>query len=266
MTPELPARLAFPSLEASGRWRERTLGEPVTVFIEAREVVVRLEATGEELAVALAAITGASWRAGVLSLHRDQDELQLRGGDALDRAWHALSKRACVVPEVARALRALGGARGERNERDERGVLGDRGGLDAARVRFFAPLMQARRRLEGEEPIDWLVAGFDATTLADRMRGTLGAIAAERHPSSPAHRRALEARLVDACEPLFEALDHVAAAARALQAGEEPQRFVRWREWASQVRALFASADRSWRVMSAVLSGDDRALPPPHRR
>lgn len=256
MKPETTQRLAFASVLASGRWGARTLEEAVTIFIEAQEVVVRLDATGEELVVAFPAITGASWRAGVLSLHRGQEELQLRGGDALHRAWHTIAKRACTVPEVARALRSLGGASGRRLRSD---ITAD------ARNRFFAPLMQARRRLEGEEPFDWLVAGFDAAVLAERMRGAVGSLAEERHPTSPPHRRALEARLLDACEPLFVALDRVDELSRALQASGEDQRFVVWRAWAEHVRALFSDADRSWRVLEAVLGGDDRALPSPTR-
>lgn len=256
MKPETTQRLAFASVLASGRWGARTVEESVTIFIEAREVVVRLETTGEELVVALPSITGASWRAGVLSLHREREELQLRGGDALHSAWHVLTKRACTVPEVARALRSLGGAGRRRPGSDD---------TADARHRFFAPLMQARRRLEGEEPFDWLVAGFDTAVLAERMRGAVGALAAERHPTSPPHRRALEARLLDACEPLFVALDRVDEVARALQASGEDQRFVVWRAWAEHVRALFIDADRSWRVVAAVLGGDDRALPHPSR-
>ncbi|ODT03718.1 MAG: hypothetical protein ABS52_08140 [Gemmatimonadetes bacterium SCN 70-22] len=227
--------------------------ESVTVFIEAREVVVRLEATGEELALALPSLTGAAWRAGVLSVHQGGEELQLAGGDALDRAWHAIAKRACTLPEVARALRALG-------TRPAGGARPDE--LGEARARFLAPLMQARRRLEGDEPVEWLVAGFDAAALAERVRGAVAAIARERHEGRPAHRRALEARLLDACEPLIAALDGVREAAAALETGGDAQRFVHWRRWAAQLRALFAEADRAWRAMTTVLAGSDRPSPP----
>lgn len=257
MTRDALPRLAIASVQAAGRWAERALQEQVTVFVEAHEVVVRLEGTGEELAVAFTRITGAGWRGGVLSLHQGGQELQLQGGEALDRAWHTLTRRACTLPEVARAMRAFGGAREARAGRDE---------IGEARQRFFAPLMQARRRLEGEEPLEWLVAGFDTAVLAERIRGAIGVIATERHPASPPHRRALEARLLDACEPLFDALEGVDAAARALQEGDDAQRFVRWRVWAERVRLLFASADRSWRVLAAILGGDDRALPVHSRR
>lgn len=252
MMRESRPRLAVGSVRAAGRWSARTLQEQVTVFVEAHEVVVRLEGTGEELAVDFARITGAGWREGVLSLHLEGEELQLQGGEALDRAWHTLTRRACTLPEVARAMRAFGGARGARAGRDE---------IGEARQRFFSPLMQARRRLEGEGPLEWLVAGFDTAVLAERIRSAVGAIATERHPASPPHRRALEARLLDACDPLLDALVGVDAAARALLEGDDAQRFVRWRAWAERVRLLFANADRSWRVVAAILGGEDRAHP-----
>src|SRR5690606_6501108 len=121
MMRESRPRLAVGSVRAAGRWSARTLQEQVTVFVEAHEVVVRLEGTGEELAADFARITGAGWREGVLSLHLEGEELQLQGGEALDRAWHTLTRRACTLPEVARAMRAFGGAREARAGRDEIG-------------------------------------------------------------------------------------------------------------------------------------------------
>lgn len=242
---ELPSRLAFTSILAAGRWGGRALQESVTVFIEPGEVVVRLEGSGEEVAVLLPAIAGATWQAGVLTLYHVDEELQLTGSDALDQAWHEIAKRACTLPEVARTLRALGPRAAGGPDEEE---------LGEARERFFAPLIQARRRLEGGEPVEWLVADFSAAALAARVRGALATTAHERHEASAPHQRAMEARLLDACESLLAALDRVDRAAHALRESTEARRFERWRDWAVHVRAVFTEADRSWRAMAAVLT------------
>lgn len=238
--PDPGGRLAFRAT-SSGRWNGRDVAGIVTLFLERDEVAVRHESSGDEWAVPMHAVRGASWRAGALSLHLTDDVLHLSGGDGLDRAWHVLSLRACALPEVARSLRAFARS-GEEAKRHA-----------AARERFFAPLLQARRRLEGEEPVEWRVAGFDAEALAERMRATVAAFALERHAERPAHRRALEASLLDACEPLFAQLAHVHAAARAVHEAEDAVRFVMWRGWAGEVRALFTHADRAWRGVAGAL-------------
>ena len=247
--PDPGGRLAFRAT-SSGRWSGHDVVGVVTLFLERDEVAVRHESSGEEWAVPMQALRGASWRAGALALHLTDDVLHLSAGEGLDRAWHALSLRACALPEVARTLRAFarGGTGASRHA--------------AARERFFAPLLQARRRLEGEEPVEWRVASFDAVALADRVRATLAALALERHADRPAHRRALEAALLDACDPLLAKLERVQAAARSVHEAEDAVRFVAWRGWAGEVRELFAHADRAWREVSDALEGIDRGIPP----
>jgi len=241
--PDLRERLALSGVRATGRWCRRSVAGDVTLFVEHAEVVVRVESNGEELAVALAELAGVSWRTGVLALYLAEDELQLQATEGLDRAWHVLLQRACALPEVARGLRALGTPHGVWAE---------------AHARFFAPLLQARRRLEGDEPMDWKVAGFDTTVLAERMRGVLATLALERYASRPPYRLALEAGLLQASEPMFRQLDRLALAARAVHAGDDARRFVEWRSWAAELRALFVDADRSWSATRVVLAEEDR--------
>lgn len=248
--PDPVSRLAFRAT-SSGRWRGRAVGGGVTLFVEQHEVVIRLESSGEELAASLHALSGATWRAGTLALHLADDVLSLADGEGLDRAWHALSQRACALPEVARALRALGGS-----PRDASG------GMATARERFFSPLLQARRRLEGEEPAEWRVASFDAASLAERMRATLAALALERHAERPPHRRALEAGLFDACEALFGQLARVGDAARGVHEADDARRFIAWRAWSEEMRALFVHADRAWRGVAEALRDSDRGISP----
>ncbi len=242
--PERSPRIAVTEARASGRWCGVTLREPVTLFVEASEVVVRRESTGAEHAASLAALRGATWRAGTLALYHGEEELHLTDAPGLDRAWHGLSQRACTLPEVARALRALGLAHGAAAE---------------DHARFVAPFLQGRRRLESGEPVDWLVAGFDAGTLAERTRGVLAAMAMQRHAERPPHRRAFEARLHDACERLFVSLDKVGAAAAAVHAAADATRFEAWRAWAGTVQALFAETERAWRDVARHLADEDRS-------
>lgn len=244
--PDARARLAFPGVRAEGRWARRSLADAVTLFVEEQDVVVRVEESGDELSSPLTALGGASWRGGVLTLHLSGDDLHLREGEGLDRAWHAITLRTCTLPEVARGLRALG-------TRD--GRFGD------AHSRFFSPLLQARRRLEGDEPMDWKVAGFDAAVLEERIRAFLATVALERHGERAPHRRALEAGLLDASEPLLQQLARVAEAARVVHEVDDAQRFVAWRSWAAQVRLLFVHADRSWAGIAGVLRDAERDVP-----
>jgi hypothetical protein len=241
--PDPVARIAVTEVSARGRWCGVELHEPVALFVEASEVVVRLEATGTEHGAPLSALRGAAWRAGTLSLFRGGEELHLTGTQGLDRAWHGVSQRACTLPEVARPLRALGLAHGASAE---------------DHARFVAPFLQGRRRLESGEPVDWTVAGFDAATLSERTRGVLAAMAMQRHADRPPHRRAFEARLHDACERLFTALDRVAAAAGGVHEATDATRFDAWRAWAGTVQALFAETERAWRDVARHLAHEDR--------
>lgn len=241
--PDGGERLAVSAVRATGRWCRRSVGGEVTLFLEHHEVVVRVDTTGEELAAALTALHGASWRTGVLTLYLADDELQLQAAEGLDRAWHTLTQRACALPEVTRGLR---------------GLATPYGAWVDSHARYFAPLLQARRRLEGDEPMDWKVAGFDTAVLAERMRAVLAALALERYASRPPYRRALEAGLLHASEPMFQQMERLALAARAVHEGDDARRFVEWRTWAAEVRALFVDADRSWSATRIVLAEEDR--------
>lgn len=235
-------RLAFPNLEARGAWRSRQVHGMATLFVEAGEVVVRLDEGAEELAAPWEALSGAGWRGGALVLHAGREALRLTGSATLDRAWMAVQRRACTLPEVTRGLRTLGSPGG--------GAADDQ-------QQFFAPILQARRRLEAGEPLDWQVAAFDAQTLGSRLRGALTAMAAGRFPDSPPHRRALEAELADAAGAVFARLAELEEAAHVVRQSPDAERFVAWRRWAGGVRALFVAADQGWRDVAAILARHD---------
>ena len=47
-------------------------------------------------------------------------------------------------------------------------------------------------------------------------------------------------------------------AGRAVHEAPDAHRFVEWRAWAAQLRALFAHADQAWQAMTEVLAEGDR--------
>jgi hypothetical protein len=145
------------------------------------------------------------------------------------------------LPEFTRALRAFGSRRGR---------TGSRGAGADQQARFFAPLVDARREAASANREADVVSAFDPRTLGEAMRASLDQFAATRYPEYPAARRALEAQLSEVAEPLFTALDGVAAArARVTDANAADE----LRDWAAAVQRLFGVADRVWLALDDVL-------------
>jgi len=174
--------------------------------------------------------------------------VELEADEGLDRAWVSLVDLACPLPEFMRGLRALGSTRG---------------GDDAVQSRFLTPLLYARRRLEDERDLENRLDSFNARQLAERISQAVGALAAESFPKSAPDRRALEAELLDALEPLFARLHDLHGVAERFLASAPEVRFDAWRSWVDDVAAVFAEADRSWRaavqLLPAVRPGVRRA-------
>src|SRR4051812_4522896 len=95
------------------------------------------------------------------------------------------------LPELTLSLRSLGSGRGA--ARAEQG-------------RFFAPLLEARRRAAHVTSMAEVVASFSVARLGSALEETLRAFAAERYPDRAPARRAFEAELVDGAQPFFAAL------------------------------------------------------------
>ncbi|MEQ1691144.1 MAG: hypothetical protein ABMA00_07665, partial [Gemmatimonas sp.] len=98
-------------------------------------------------------IDGVAQTASLLTLYlASGDVLELSGDDTLRTLGAQLLDRACVMPELTRGLRALGSLRGTPGP---------------AHDAWFAPLLSARRALEGvSDPLRQLSL-MDATRLAD---------------------------------------------------------------------------------------------------
>lgn len=221
----------------SGRWGADV--PPASGVLRLDAGAVRLVAGGEvALEVPYRSLSGASWRTGRLTLHGSAGSLVMEADRGLDRAWRGLVSHACPVPEFTRGLRVLGSPRAEAHETE---------------TRFFAPLIQARRRIEDEGEPERRVAAFAARHLVERFQQLLATLAMEAHPDSAPDRRALEAEMLEATEALFARLDEVQQAAEHYEAASEDTRFDQWRAWVARVAAVFAEADRSWVTMSRVL-------------
>jgi hypothetical protein len=227
----------FAIARLSGTWfdRPRSGGARLRLGESALEV---LPVAGEPIVTAYASLSGAGFRTGCLTMHGAGGQLLLEAVTGLDRAWVALVERACPVPEFTRGLRALGSRRG---------------GDASAQARFFAPLLQARRRLEEAADVDRRVDAFAAEALSERMRQVIGGLAAEWYPQEGPDRRALEAELSDALTAVFARLTALGAAASRVRAASDATRFDQWRLWLDEVAALFADADRGWSVAAGIL-------------
>ena len=233
----LPRR-AYAGLRADGTWMGRVLDGEVALFLEASEVVVRCACGGDELACAFDEVTGAEVHGGTLVLHARRGTLTLRGeGATVREGWAVLGARACALPEVARGVRW-------------RETGADDG---AAYARYLAPLLEARRRLEHPESLEWRLAGFGGDGLRTRILSTLRAMAAERHPTDASRGRALAARLVDAARPLVAAVATSDAALAALLEAPDARRYEAWRAWVRTVPALFTAADRAWTTVAPLV-------------
>jgi hypothetical protein len=229
--------LDFILAAVGGSWAAHVPRGPGVARLSGTELRVTSQ-RGGGVAIPYSSIAGGAWQTGRLVLHGRAGRLELEAEEGLERAWIVLVARACPVPEFTRGLRMLGSRRAGGHE---------------AQLRFFAPLLQARRRVEVAADLEERLAAFDAQALSERWQQVASAIAAEAHPGSAPERRALEAELLEASEGTLEALNAVGqAATRFREAGAE-RCFDAWRSWASAVAAAFGQADRAWGRMVTML-------------
>lgn len=237
MTPEGGAPvLVLSRVTVRGRWAGIDFDEGGALHLHASEG--RVLTTRGEIRFAWRHLTDATLEQATLHLHRAPEALALAGPADLPRAWAHVVAGACEVPELARGLRSLGSARGGDAERQ---------------LRFFGPLLAARRRVEAPDAVERRVAQFDAATVSQRLADAVRALAAERHPADPRLQRALGAHLEEALEPCLAALQALADAAEGVHGAVEGLRFVAWRRWTSTLRRVFVEADRSWSAVARHL-------------
>jgi hypothetical protein len=142
------------------------------------------------------------------------------------------------LPELTLSLRSLGSGRGR-----------VAGGEEQAR--FFAPLLEARRRAASARSAAEAVAAFNVARLGSALDETVRTLSAERFPSRPPARRAFEAALADAVQPLYAALRSLRDRTPAAQEASDAER---WRVWLDSLRATFEAADRVWGAVDVLLA------------
>ena len=135
------------------------------------------------------------------------------------------------VPELTRGLRSFGSLRG---------TPGDAHDL------WFAPLLSARRAVEGVTEVDRQLVAMRAEGLAAVMRDAIGKIAALHVEVESPFRRAAEAVLEDSAAELFASIERLRAAERMLRQGGAEERVELWQRWVAALREVYSEADRGW--------------------
>lgn len=141
------------------------------------------------------------------------------------------------IPEVMASLRSFGSGRSTHQ--------------DAEPLRFFAPLLDARRVAASARSRAEAVAAFDPPALTKALDRIVAEFASARHAARPPARRALEAELEDALAPLRVALVRLGELAPAAGASDADEA---WRAWLEQLRACFTAADVLWPVLDGALA------------
>ena len=148
------------------------------------------------------------------------------------------------LPELTLSLRSLGSARGGGTARAEQS-------------HFFAPLLEARKRAAAASSPPEVIASFNVARLGTSLDETLRTLAAQRYPDRPPARRAFEAELVDAAQPLYAALRGLRDATPSSGSSITPDD---WQRWLGALRGTFEAADRAWRSIDVSLT----RVPPPN--
>lgn len=223
-----------------GLWRGRDIDVQATVRLDRQALLFERDAAAV-LRLPLDTLDG--WQ-----LRDAHALLYARGGDVLDLTLEHDGVRAVLrsaldeassMPELARSLRAMGGTVG---------------GNPAAQDRWFAPLLTMRRTLVGVSDPLRQVALLDVDRVRDELARALEELAAQRVGGDLPCTRALEAMLEEQTEGVRAALARVALAGATLEGSAPDSRLADWRQWVSEVRALFRSADDAWPAIAHVLS------------
>lgn len=150
-----------------------------------------------------------------------------------------------ALPDLTRSLRHLGAASASR-----------RGAHD----RWFQPLLQARPLAEAPPAV--LAAAWNARAVHSAWERVFAELGAVHGTASPAHARAMEARLEQCAARAVALLAESAQRARAViaaasiadrSAGSAHPAEAAWDDWTNCLRQLFRAADDAWGCMEREL-------------
>jgi hypothetical protein len=176
-----------------------------------------------------------------LELHGMDGKVIITSEFGLLPLTQAILERAYTLPELARGARTVG---------SRRGATGD----PAAQARFFAPVLDARRRAELETTAEGKVRALDGVLIASRVNGFLNEVARARWPQDLPEQRALGAELEECCEAMFAACEALSEHAREWLEAPDERRLAAWREWVVAAARVFAASDRAWSHVAAAVT------------
>jgi hypothetical protein len=156
------------------------------------------------------------------------------------------------LPELMVSLRSLGSRR-------RMGIASIRGTDE--QDRYFAPLVEARRKAATAVDVVQVLEAFDALHLLAMLDTTIGTFAASRFGSRPPARRAFEALLSEIVEPLRRSLERLAERAALLERADDDTRRRLWPAWLEALRAAFRVADDCWMPLRDALDMVPPAAP-----
>lgn len=237
-----------------------TLTVRVVGIVRGREINAAATLTLDHDAVMLSWPDAAAWRLDLdglegvnagpstLTLYlRDHDVLELSGSDGLRPFAMTMIERACRMPELTRGLRELGAVRRTDVRREGPSPL------HIAHDLWFAPLLEARRAVQGVSDPARQVMLMDGAALTTAMTTASAKIAATLSPNDAAEQRALDAAIEDEAAPMFGALERMRLAGDAVRSGASDTQLADWRRWVATARDVFAAADEAWAGIGMIV-------------
>ncbi len=237
-------QLLVPRALAAGAWNGAEVRGEARVRLHARGIELAWTDGRGEWRVPFTDLSGVVFRADTLVLHGAEGHVTLTSTYRLAGLWQAMLERACDLPELARGARSVGSRRG---------------GDPATQARFFAALLEARRRAELQDTAEGKVRALDGAEIAARVTEFLGGIARARWPNELPEQRALGAELEECCEGMLTACSALSDAANVWFETPDQERLEAWRAWVVAAGRLFEASDRAWGRVAQALASDTPA-------
>ncbi len=231
-------QVLVPRAFASGVWEGVAVDGEARIRLHQRGIVLAWHDGRADWRVPFTELSGFALRADVLVLYGASGRVSLTSQYRLNTLWQTMLERACALPELARGARTVGSRRG---------------GDPAMQARFFAPVLDARRRAELQDTADGKVTALDGGTIAAQVTQLLADVARARWPNDLPEQRALGAQLEECCDGLFAACETLAESARAWFSASDEQRLDTWRAWVADAARVFAASDRAWGAVTTAL-------------